>query len=137
MASAEDMLALLRRATEAGELVAVDEVVHVDLPEDAEALVFRFERATLSVIVNPDDDTLAVQDGAVALGDGQSLRASVRGGAWTELVHRHLRWAWLLTNQQGYLDGVQLELANQGEAKGSVVQLIAAASSIKVYEVNR
>lgn len=37
----------------------------------------------------------------------------------------------------GYLDGLQLELAHAGEAKGSIVQLIAIVASIKVYEVNR
>lgn len=137
MASMDEMLALLRSLTEAGELTAVDEIVHVDLPDDAEAFVLRFEHATVSVVVNADDDSLSIREGAAALGEGQSQRPSVQGGAWTELLHRHLRWAWLLTNQQGYLDGVQLELANAGEAKGSVVQLIAVASSIKVYEVRR
>ena len=137
MASMDEMLALLRGLTEAGELTAVDEIVHVDLPNDAEVFVLRFERATVSVVVNADDDTLSIREGSASVGEGQSQRPSIRGGAWTELLHRHVRWAWLLTNQQGYLDGVQLELAHAGEAKGSVVQLVAIASSIKVYEVKR
>lgn len=130
-----ETLALLRSLAEAGELTAVDEIVHVDLPDAAEAFVFRFERATVSVVVNADDDTISIRDGAVLLAEGQSQRPSIRGGAWSELLHRHVRWAWLLTNQQGYLDGLQLELANVGEPQGNVVQLIAIASSIKVYDI--
>ena len=30
---------------------------------------------------------------------------------------RPLRWAWLLTNQQGYRDGVQLDWAHPDEAR--------------------
>lgn len=137
MSTTDEMLALLRALTEAGELVAVDEIVHVDLPNDVEAFVLRFERGVLSIVVNADDDTLSLHEGVLALVEGQSQQPSIRGGAWAELLHRTLRWAWIMRNHQGYVDGVQLELAHAGEGKGSVVQLIAIASAIKVYEVRR
>ena len=38
-------------------------------------------------------------------------------------IGRPLIWAWEMTNQQGYLDGIQLEFAEDVSAESVVVQL--------------
>jgi hypothetical protein len=125
---------LLLKLMDAGALSSVDKLVDPELPSAAEVYVLRFEQLTLTICVNPDDDT-------VVLVEGERIAPSqMKGEAeaiWSNAVGRPLRWAWLLTNQQGYGDGVQLDFARPEEARGVCLQLLAVASALKLQKVER
>jgi hypothetical protein len=55
---------------------------------------------------------------------------------WSLAIGNPLLWSWMLYNQQGYFDGVQLEFAKNAGARSIVVQLVALGSEIKQREVS-
>jgi hypothetical protein len=60
-------------------------------------------------------------------------RVISRTEPWIRVIEKSIKWAWLLTNQQGYTDGFQFEVRTDG---GYVnVQLMCAASSFSVHVV--
>ena len=45
-----------------------------------------------------------------------------------------VQWAWEMTNQQGYTDGVRLEFGDPNDSnKSRTVELVVAASSLKFF----
>jgi hypothetical protein len=123
---------LLRKLVDAGVLSSVDKLVDPELPSAAEAYVLRFERLTVTISVNPNDDTVEVAE-SERIGSNQVK--VLAEPLWPKAVGRPLRWAWLMTNQQGYRDGIQLELAHPDEPRGVCLQLVAVASALKLREV--
>jgi Family of unknown function (DUF6334) len=55
---------------------------------------------------------------------------------WSMAIGKRIRWSWALINQQGYPDAVQLEFAKDFLNTSVIIQLVTAASSIKIYELN-
>lgn len=119
------MMDLLRKLVDAGVLSSVDKLMDPELPLAAEAYVLRFEQLTITIGVNPDDDTVVIVEGERV---GPSQTKTPVEPIWANAVGRPLRWAWLLTNQQGYRDGVQLEWAHPEEARGVCLQLVAVVN---------
>src|SRR6266540_3026010 len=54
---------------------------------------------------------------------------------WAAAVGKTVRWAWTLENQQGYLDALQLELADTKRGGFVGIQLVAMASHLVVHSV--
>lgn len=54
---------------------------------------------------------------------------------WTEALNNPLLWSWLLTNQQGYTDGLQLEFAKNVSQRSAIVQIIAEGGEIKIRKI--
>jgi hypothetical protein len=54
---------------------------------------------------------------------------------WAQAIGDPLLWSWVLYNQQGYFDGIQLEFAKNTSAQSTLVQLVALGSEIKQREV--
>jgi hypothetical protein len=54
---------------------------------------------------------------------------------WSACMGLRVCWAWQLTNQQGYSDGVRLEFSEPGAESRSVVELIVVASAIQMFVV--
>jgi hypothetical protein len=54
---------------------------------------------------------------------------------WKDIINVNLRWVWVLTNQQGYTDGIQFEWGDPSSEKSIIVQAIAVASCFRLYKV--
>ena len=91
---------------------------------------FHFDDGRFCVGVDRDFDTVvltsagSVYEHKVPVTDHDPFRS---------LVGCRLRWGWLLTNQRGYTDGVQLEFARDRETW--ILQLVAEASSLRAYSL--
>ncbi|WP_344449821.1 DUF6334 family protein [Actinocorallia aurantiaca] len=111
---------------EAGELESVAHGVHPDLPDSVSAVLLRFRSASWLLDVDLDDDTVQVSEPASA--DPELVFSDASStGLWAPALGRPVLWAWILENQQGHTDGLQLSFALDGGAEWRV-QLIAAAS---------
>jgi hypothetical protein len=91
------------------------------------AVELRFESLTAVLRAVQDDDTLAVSLGMLAPEPGETLIDAADSGPWPTCMGLGIRWAWCLTNQQGYSDGVRLEFGVPGVASSAVVELVVAA----------
>jgi hypothetical protein len=96
------------------------------------AITLLFQEALLTVEVNPDTD-----EADLRVGDDSGLRywtpnSVVRDVTaqpeWSGLVGANCVWWWQLNNQQGYADGVQIELTRS--ATITTRQWIAEASRL-------
>lgn len=121
-----------------GRLLGVECVFDEDLPKGPVALRLEFEGLSFYLLVDADDDTISV---ASSLPDElHSLRVTKvddKEGPWKSAVGFELSWAWLLTNQQGYADGVQLEFRGGERAELSCIQVIAVASTLELRTLSR
>ena len=126
-----DLLDILRKLTyEAGVLVSADEhIFEKDSPDFIVGLALHFEQLSFYFAAQPDDDTIGVSLVApLPATDCFVLSASYRA-PWAAVNGQGCRWAWLLTNQQGYTDGVRLEFATEPEA--TFVEFVVTASAIR------
>jgi phage tail protein X len=101
-----------------------------------QGVLMEFESKRLAIFVTDDDELALLQrfdEGAPGVG----LRTSDIGHLhpWREAIGAPVIWAWVLTNQQGYTDGVQLEFSASADKKPVLVQLLALASEVKVYKL--
>lgn len=77
-----------------------------------------------SLKVRANEDFLALADHAVT----QLTQTS----PWKSAVSRPLMWAWVMVNQQGYLDGIQLDFARSSEDEAARIQVLVIGSSLKL-----
>jgi len=99
------------------------------------AFAFQFEGLTAVFRAMPDDDTIAANIGHLKA-ESDEIVLDVGGWSpWPECIGRTVRWAWRLTNPQGYTDGVRLEFGHPDEVSSTVVELVVAASGIRVFVV--
>ena len=101
------------------------------------AVELRFEKICAVFRAEPDYDTLAVTIDRLKPGADETLIDASNSEPWATCVGFGIRWAWQLTNQQGYSDGVRLEFSKPGESSRAVVELIVAASAIEIFRVRR
>jgi hypothetical protein len=96
------------------------------------AVGLRFE--TLSAVFRavPDDDTLAVTIEHLKPDAEETLIDATNSAPWSACVGYGICWAWRLTNQQGYSDGVRLEFSKPGETSRAVVELLVMASAVQI-----
>jgi Family of unknown function (DUF6334) len=83
------------------------------------------------------DDTLAVSAGPLVPGKDETPIDATGSAPWSACIGFGVRWAWRLTNQQGYTDGLRLELGGPDGASSTVVELIVAASAIQMFVAAR
>ena len=107
-----------------------------DKPFGLKAVLFSFEGHGEKILsVNPDDDSLLWQD---ARPDGctevalESLFPRALAAFGLELI-----WLWEMSNQQGYFDALQIQLADESLQRGLTLQFKASASAVQVFEVLR
>jgi hypothetical protein len=99
------------------------------------AVGLRFETIDAVFRADPDHDTLVVTIDRLRPDADETLIDASNSAPWTTCVGFGIRWAWRLTNQQGYSDGVRLEFAKPGESSRAVLELIVAASAIEIFQV--
>ncbi|MCO5319819.1 MAG: DUF6334 family protein [Microthrixaceae bacterium] len=95
------------------------------------AVEFGFAEGAVAVEAVPDDDTVSVHaaTGVLTHWAGESVRLAADHPA----VGLGVRWAWLLTNHQGYMDGFQIEFAFDGAS--IPLQFVAQASRLVEFDV--
>ena len=102
-------------------------------PRFITAIGLRFESLSAVFRAEPDLDTLAASLGPLTPGPDEVLVEVGGREPWLACIGFGVVWAWRLTNQQGYTDGVRLEFGAPGEASRAVVELIVAASAIELF----
>ena len=102
-------------------LTAVSGLFFDDSRSFLSVLALEFEHAKVFVKVT-DDDSLRISKAFSPTEEFHSSDFVTLSpcAPWKDALGNHLMWSWVLTNQQGYDDGFQLEFAN-----GVVIQLIA------------
>ena len=97
------------------------------------ALRLSFGSKSIMLIANEDDSISVVGDQEmheVALHESRDIGHSL---PWAKVIQRPMLWAWVLINQQGYFDGVQMEFAETCDSTRTRIQLLVEASAFKVF----
>jgi hypothetical protein len=90
------------------------------------AYSLRFEEAVLLIEADPEFDSLEV-----TVGPCPELRPQADQPPWRELLGRDLGFRWVLTNQNEYSDGLQLEFQTP-TGTSTVVQWMTWASELQI-----
>ena len=114
---------------DAGKLVAVEHAVLDGYPSFVTAVRLTFESYRVVFRAVPEDDTITVADDGAFPASDELLTTVTAAAPWAGWIGRGVAWAWLLTNQQGYADGIRIEFGTDG----SGVTLVVAGSSINLY----
>ena len=118
-----------------GRLVEVSQSLFEGDPTFVTAVGLRFESVSAIFRAVPDDDTLAVSLGLLVPEASETLIDASSALPWLVCVGFSICWAWRLTNQQGYSDGVRLEFSESGKESRAVIELVVVASTIEVFVV--
>jgi len=116
-----------------GPLVGVSYALFEGNPQFITAVELRFESFTVVLRAVPDDDTLAVSLSLLEPTPGEKLTEASNSGPWPACMGLGICWAWRLTNQQGYSDGVRLEFSEPDGISSAVVELLVVASALHVF----
>ena len=93
-----------------------------------------FESLTITFSVDSEFDTIIAS--SLPLSSEELICPAVQP-FWEHCLGKRLQWAWRLTNQQGYEDGIRFGFQNTDESDYAYIELIAAASSFDFFTVNR
>ena len=75
---------------------------------------------------DPDSDELRIVGGS---------KKRQRGSVSLLSGRFRVEWLWSMENQQGYSDGIRIQLRSKSESR--VFEFISAASSVEVFEAKR
>ena len=121
----------------AGKLVAVRYSIYDTKPNGKDwidAIEMRFEGAVASAYADRDFDTIRLELGELTIRENCYVKIATSLKPWETVVGTSPVWIWLLTNQQGYEDGLRLEFSSiQENRRGNVITLVVIASAILVY----
>ncbi len=124
---------LYKIVNEAGRLLRADETRFESSDGFVTSVMLSFERLTAHVCAVADDDTISVSLDSPPT-DSECVTTEVMGQSPLGRVYGFkCRWAWLLTNQQGYTDGVRFELYD--DSRSRVLEMIVDASQIQYHEL--
>ena len=127
---------LARVCDDGGRLVGVSCTRFVGDPGDhpfVTAVALRFESLTAVFRAVPDDDTLVASVGALAAVPDEEVIDLCGEPPWSSCLGLSVCWGWRLTNQQGYADGVRFEFGRPDEVTSVIVELVVAASAIRLF----
>ena len=129
------MLEELRRICyEGGRLVGVEYALFEESDHFVTAIALHFECFSAVFRAIEADDTIAVTVGPLALESDEIVKSATDLDSWPTGIGLSVQWAWVLTNQQGYSDGVRLEFHSMNEPT-FIVELIVTASAIRLFSV--
>lgn len=121
---------------EGGCLLRADAIVDKDMPTDPVAIVLSFQHGAITVRAVPEDDTVSVEQGRHVIGGDECAIDLQDTAPWRRAIGKSVLFAWLMTNQQLYVDGVQFEFANTVQDTSATIQLVTVASSLRIFEVH-
>ena len=97
------------------------------------AVELRFISLAFNLRAIADDDTLSINSGALLLESDETLVEAGNSDLWSLCIGGRIAWGWRLTNQQGFDDGLRLEINKPEEKLSTVVEFIVIASGIKIF----
>src|SRR5882724_3402543 len=116
--------ALAKIYDDGGSLSGVEYTLFDGDPRFITAVGLQFESESAVFRAVADDDTLAVTLGRLDPDMDETLIDASNSAPWSACMGWGVCWAWQLTNQQGYSDGVRFEFSKPGELSRAVVELI-------------
>jgi hypothetical protein len=106
-----------------------------DLKPMSVLLSFKYRLVVVRAI--SDDDTVEITTQLPDIDNTCNVIVDVsRKKPWSHIVNHELQWAWSLTNQQEYLDGIQFCFKAEESDKPNesiIIQMQAIASSLDTY----
>jgi hypothetical protein len=90
-----------------------------------------FEHGLITVSVDTDDDTLLLSSSSNSLPEQTDITFHE---PWKRFVGCPVLWAWLMENQSGYLDGLQIEFKVKDGFAALQFMCEASAISLRVVE---
>ncbi|WP_210486701.1 DUF6334 family protein [Rufibacter aurantiacus] len=103
-----------------------------------EQVIIKTATESLILTVNPDLDELTVSTDSIKKSESEneiSINALRESSTLADLLGKKLVWTWILTNNQGYQDGFQLQVTNGKEE--TIIQFIAISSKIEILKLSR
>nr|CCG06118.1 hypothetical protein [Hahella chejuensis] len=98
------------------------------------AMEFIFEKSKFYIVVQEDDSFVLYPNDWCGAPKWKSI-SFMKRRPWSLAIGSPLLWSWVLHNQQGYFDGIQLEFAKSTESRSVIVQLVALGSEIKQRDI--
>jgi len=87
----------------------------------------RFEGAVASAHAEVDTDTIRIELGELTIRENCYVKSATLVKPWDTVVGASLDWIWLLTNQQGYEDGLryhqQFIWSGAGQSRSRNIQI--------------
>lgn len=130
---------LLSQFTDSGQKL-VDVVGYFECFEECDSkpslceLGFIFEKSSLHVVAQEDDSF--VLHSSESCSDPELTPLSLMDSRpWSSAIGNPILWSWVLCNNQGYFDGIQIEFSENTESKSVVVQLVSLGSEVKLRVV--
>jgi len=102
---------------------------HEDFPIDIIGINLEFLNRSVCILVDEDEDTLYLSTDKPELSGLQVKKAHY---PFRNAFGMRIRWFWKMINNQGYVDGLQIELADTVNDTPVVIQLMAIASKISI-----
>lgn len=100
-----------------------------------ELITLHFDYGLIVIGVNADDDTITISDAKRELSGEEAVILAAQRQPWRDLLGLRLMNSWLMRNQRGYVDSIQLEFSLPGAETTRTVQLVAMASLLYAYAV--
>jgi len=115
-----------------GKFVGVTYALFEGDPRFITAVGLQFESLSATFRAVPDDDTIATSLASLSPEPQEILFTATTSELWQKCIGARICWAWQLTNQQGYSDGVRLMFSKRGGESVATVELVVAASAIEL-----
>jgi hypothetical protein len=126
--------ALARIHYDGGALRTARYVLFDGSPTFVVGVILEFETLTATILAEPNYDEILVELTAYKPESDQRLVTAGTESPWHAVYGLPVLWAWEMTNQQGYTDGVRLEFGDPKDSdKSRTVELVVAASSLKFF----
>jgi len=113
-------------------VVRVGCLYHKDIPEEPRVIHFERPASSFFVVADPSDDSIDVSMTSPSGIVDMVFRDCSSEEPWSSILGAKPGWMWTLTNQQGYVDGIQIDL-HDGEGRFvRRLQMMVGASTISV-----
>ncbi|WP_437287374.1 DUF6334 family protein [Sorangium sp. So ce406] len=124
------VLAAIRPVVDEGEsLTMVELYIDEELGGQCVGVCLAFSENILFVYAEGTDDSICVsEDFPVSLSDGCVRKVSA-SAEWTSAIGHPILWAWAMINNQGRLDGLQIEFGVVGHPS-ITLQIVVRASTL-------
>lgn len=101
-------------------------------PEFITAVELSFESIKAVFRAEPDFDTLAANIGSLETAPDETIFDASHLQPWHRFMGLQFSFAWQMTNQQGYTDGVRFDFDGQ-TGQPSIIEMVVYASAIRIY----